>query len=155
MRVTVRNYMFPFREDLGAWAIIWDELRGRDGYVRLQATLSPDLKKMVDYLVDKRFLNRTNAQMVYTASTLGISIPADVYTVNVIKGVIKFVKSKTQVIKKSSYSWLGALDMGNTCRTDKCMKAIKKDLVLDGEETLGSHMVSFLNSSGINLRRVY
>ena len=154
MRVTVMNYSFPFREDLGAWTIIWDQLGGSEGYVRLQATLVPNLKKMIDFMVGKSYLNGANAQMIYNAATLGMNIQADAYSVNIINGIVRFCESKKQIIKKRSFSWLAALDMGNTTRTDKCMKAIKKDLVLEGEDTLGNQLISYLNTSGINLRHV-
>lgn len=154
MRVTVMNYSFPFREDLGAWIIIWEQLGGSEGYVRLQATLTPNLKKMIDFMVGKSYLNSINAHMIYNAATLGMSIQADAYSVNIINGIIRFCESKKQIIKKRSFSWLAALDMGNTTRTDKCIKAIKKDLVLEGEETLGNQLLSYLKSNGINLRYV-
>ena len=148
------NYSFPFREDLGAWTIIWDELGGSEGYVRLQATLMPNLKKMIDFIVGKGYLNSTNAQMVYNAASLGMEIRADAYSVNIMNGIIRFCESKKQIIKKRSFSWLAALDMGNTTRTDKCMKAIKKDLVLEGEDTLGNQLLSYLKANGINFQYV-
>lgn len=154
MRVTVTNYRFPFREDLGAWTIIWDELGGSEGYVRLQAILIPNLKMMIDFMVSKGYLNSSNAQMIYNAATIGMSIQADAYSVNIINGIIRFCESKKQIIKKRSFSWLAALDMGNTARTDKCMKAIKKDLVLDGEDTLGKQLLSYLRANGVNYRLV-
>lgn len=152
MRTTVINYNFPFKEDLGAWSIIWDEIGGSEGYVRLQATLIPNLKKMIDFVVSKGHLDSTDAYLIYNAATLGMNIQANAYSVSIINGIIRFCESKKRIIKKRSFSWLAAFDLGNTTRTDKCMKAIKKELILDGEETLGNQLISYLKSNGVNLR---
>lgn len=154
MQVTVTNYRFPFKEDLGIWTIIWDELGGSEGYVRLQATIIPNFEKLLDILVDKKYINKRKADEVISFIRLGISAPVDSYTLSLLNSVFKFIESKKQIIKKRSFSFLAALDWGNTTRTDKCMKAIKKELILEGEDTVISQMFEFIRKSGINLREV-
>lgn len=165
MKITVYNYRFPFREDLGVWSIVWNELSGSEGYVRLQATISPNFNAMCDYMVNKHYLDAGRVQIINRTLSLGINIKLlsygsgefymDPYTESIINGIIKFCESKTQIIKKRSFSWSAALDFGNTTRTDKCMKAIKKDLYLDGEETVYKQLLSYFKQNNIYLDIVY
>lgn len=161
---TVTYYRFPFKEKLGAWVIIWDELGGSEGYCHLKATIIPNAKILISKLVKEGFLKERKAEIAYnfvTRPKFGFETPellqyiyfsptdgTDPYSVNVVIHILKFCETKVKEVKKKSFSWLAALDLGgNTTRSDKCMKAIKKGLTLDGEETLYKELRSFLNTN--------
>ena len=82
MQVTVTNYRFPFKEDLGIWTIIWDELGGSEGYVRLQATIIPNFEKLLDILVDKKYINKRNPHNKRGAAKKQLPLLAFIETVH-------------------------------------------------------------------------
>lgn len=155
MRVTVSNYRFPFKEDLGIWTIIWDELGGSEGYVRLQATIMPNYNKLLEILSYRKYVNKRKCEEIILSIQYKLPHSADAYTISILNTVLEFCESKKQIIKKRSFSFLAAFDWGNTTRTDKCMKAIKKELFLDGEDTVKSQMFDFFSKKGVVLKETY
>lgn len=151
MEVSIRNYSFPIREELGIWRILWEQLSASEGYVRLQATIFPNLDMLIDYVASKGYLKGSLARALVQASIYNVPVPADADTVKILNGIISFCKSKKQVIKKRSFSWITAMafDWGNTTRTDKCMKAVKKNLTLDGDDTVCQQLIQYLKSQKI------
>ena len=153
MRVLVSNYSFPFREDLGAWSIVWRELGGSEGYVHLEATISPGILAMVKFLISKGYLENSLSyqieRMLRLPSYMAPDIRVDARTNNILNGIMAFCKSETRVRDKRTWSFWGSFDNGNTTRSDKCMKAIKKELVLEGEETVGQRLLTYLRSKNI------
>lgn len=168
---TVTYYRFPFKEELGAWVIIWDELGGSEGYCHLKATIIPNAKILIKKLIKDHLLSERKSEIAYNhfTSPYGINEPpellqytlfspqdgSDIYSVNVVIHILKFCETKVKEVKKKSFSWLAALDLGgNTTRSDKCMKAIKKGLTLDGEETLYKELKAYLSSNNVALHFV-
>ncbi|MBD5353444.1 MAG: hypothetical protein HDR85_00805 [Bacteroides sp.] len=160
MRVVVHNYVFPFKEDLGAWRIIWEEIGGSEGYVHLKATIMPNYTKILGKFIDEKILSMDKIENLKCAITLPelapnianqVSIPIDEYTLKVYSAIMQFCKQKTFIRSKRSFAWTAFLDFGNTTRTDKCMKIIKKDLVLCGEETIMEELYKYFKSQNICL----
>ena len=154
MRVLVSNYRFPFREELGAWSIVWRELGGSEGYVHLEASISPSITAMVKFLASKGYIEhsifRQIERMMSESSVFSSrEIWVDARTNQILNGLMSFCKSETRVKDKRTWSFWASFDYGNTTRSDKCMKAIKKDLVLEGEETVEQRLLNYLRSHRI------
>lgn len=166
MRIQYSYYNFPFREEIGFWSILWKKVGPKFGddncYIKLQATITPNLEKLLYDLIEKGYLRK---KLVDTFFTLQIQMQflgleniqtneLDQYTINVISCASHFCKKRQQTIIQSAHSFSSVLSLGNSYVSEKCMNKIKSTLLLDGEETLLRQLADHLKNNNIVLKKI-
>jgi hypothetical protein len=160
------NYTFPFKEDFGIWSVIYNEVSSSIGYSKLQATIIPNYKRIMEGLVSQNYIKSeqwtalralgelqnfpesTRAQIIQNWH-----INVNNYTISVANAVASFCESKKKTVEKSTFSVMGIFDDSNQLQTIKCVEAIKKDLVLSPDDVVLDELNCYLTSHSVYLSK--
>lgn len=138
-------------DTFGCWSVSWENRGGDTGLYKIAAVIVPSWEVLgsrlgkdgyVDYHTCSYIINPLGLHPFVNKRNYGKSM-------QVLNAFVEFCESEKRIIEKRVYSFWDAFGGGNTGAFAKAQKKIKKELVLEGEDTVYKRLVAFLRTKRV------
>lgn len=167
----ITTTIYSKHDIFGCWSVKWEYRGGGSGITKVAAVIFPYWKVLFEKLASDGYINFSSVSEIVDA----ISNPGSYSHIRLISNMYRkfspyesdyysqkenekaivflnafseFCESEKNVIEKKVYSFWDAMDIGggNSSGFEKARRKIKKDLVLEGEDTVYNRLKVFLKT---------
>lgn len=148
--------IFSKHDTFGCWSVSWKNLGGDTGLYKIAAVIVPSWEVLGSRLGKDGYVNYNicsniiNNMGYYSRGYNPFVNQFDIEkSRQILEAFVDFCKSEERVIEKRVYSFWDALGGGNSFAFEKAQKKIKKELILEGEDTVYKRLVAYLRNKRV------
>ena len=152
----ISTTIYSKHDIFGCWSVKWENRGGGDGLSKIAAVIIPYWDVLFQRLDTDGYISYFTCKQIIDSLSNTFSSYYNPYVysqdrnkaIEFLNAFSDFCESEKIVIEKIVYSFWDAFSIGggNVGAFEKAQKKIKKELVLDGEDTVYKRLIRFLRN---------
>ena len=148
----ISTTIYSKHDVFGCWSVKWENRGGSNGYIKMAAIIIPYWEVLFKKLDEDGYVSFYGCSNVIDHINNPYSFNPYFHSrdytkeIEFLNAFSDFCESEKIIIEKNAYSFWDAFSIGggNEGAFSKAQKKIKKELVLEGEDTVYRRLISFL-----------